>query len=96
MTSKALKRIGFILKESSAFKNHQTHKILYIPYVRSNLEYISRVWNPHYSEKVLNNFTYRTRNDVSMNLKNPNQRRDIRDLVTLYKIINSPYVLKKY
>lgn len=111
ITSKALKMLGFILRVSSVFKNPQTFKILYISYVRSHLEYASTVWNPHCStyklniERVQNKFlkyvSYRMRNDgnyVSMNLKTLDERRDIRDLVMLYKIIHnfidSPYLLQ--
>lgn len=47
--SNANKMLGFVLRTSKPFNNPQTKIILYKTLVRSNLEYCSQVWSPHYN-----------------------------------------------
>lgn len=63
ITNKAYRMLGFISWSLNHFKQPQAYKILYFTYVRSNLEYCTPVWNPHYDvhvttiEKVQRRFT---------------------------------------
>ena len=63
ITTKAYKMLGFISRSLNHFKQPYTYKLLYLTYVRSNLEYCTPVWNPHYDvhiaaiEKVQRRFT---------------------------------------
>lgn len=63
ITKKAYRMIGFISRSLNHFVQLNTYKLLYFTYVRSNLEYCSPVWNPHYRssidmvEKVQRRFT---------------------------------------
>lgn len=49
ITKRALRTLGFILRNSKDFRNIQTKKLLYNSLVRSKLEYCSIVWRPHFS-----------------------------------------------
>lgn len=49
IVNKASRALGFILRISSDFNSIKTLKILYCAFVRSNLEYVSQVWNPNYN-----------------------------------------------
>nr|XP_026488482.1 uncharacterized protein LOC113395139 [Vanessa tameamea] len=48
IAKKANKAMGFILRQSSLFREVKVLKILYFSYVRSTLEYRSQVWNSQY------------------------------------------------
>lgn len=52
ITKKAYQMLGFIFRSLNHFRNLDTYKILYFTYVRSNLEYCTPVWNPHYDNKI--------------------------------------------
>lgn len=60
---KAYSKLGFLFRSLGKFKKIDTYKLLYFTYVRSNLEYCTAVWNPHYHvhieavEKVQRRFT---------------------------------------
>ena len=64
MITKASKMLGFVLRNSKMFRNHNTKIILYNSLVRSILEYGSVVWRPHYAthclriERVQKRFLY--------------------------------------
>lgn len=47
--NKALKQLGFIIRNTKGFSNPSTLIKLYNSYVRSHLEYLSTVWNPFYA-----------------------------------------------
>ena len=50
--AKAMKMLGFIMRNSKYFNNSQTLKTLYFCYVRSVLEYGSIIWNPIYNKYI--------------------------------------------
>lgn len=107
ITNKAYKMLGFISRSLNNFVQIDTYKLLYFTYVRSNLEYCSQIWSPHYEsgiemiEKVQRRFTrilyrrfhypaelnYIMRN-VRLDLLSLQDRREIADEMTLYKICN--------
>lgn len=109
VTAKAYKLLGFILRQSTDFKNPNTLILLYNAYVRSQLEYASVVWNPMYAkyidkiESIQNKFIkklkYRFKTFNTENIVSLNTRRECRDQIFLYKIIHnlvdSPYLLHK-
>lgn len=63
ITKKAYRMLGFISRSLNHFIQLHTYKLLYFTYVRSNLEYCSPVWSPHYRtgidmiERVQRRFT---------------------------------------
>lgn len=109
ITAKAYKLLGFIFRQGTDFRNVSTLTLLYNAYVRSQLEYASTVWNPHYQkyqtllEGIQNRFIRR----LKFKFKNYNvnsieslaSRRKFRDQIFLFKIVNnlidSPYLLNK-
>lgn len=99
ITAKAYKMLGFLFRQCKNFKNPSTYVMLYNAFVRTILEYASTVWNPQYAkyvdmiEKIQNKFIKRldhrfhcfdTSNFVSLM-----KRREHRDQVFLYKLINN-------
>lgn len=48
IVNKSFKMLGFIWRNCKQFKNIAAFKILYNSLVRSNLDYCSSVWNPHF------------------------------------------------
>ncbi|CAH2269505.1 jg944 [Pararge aegeria aegeria] len=48
IVSKASRMLGYLSRSSKDFTKLKTIKILYCALVRSNLEYASQIWNPHY------------------------------------------------
>lgn len=63
IVKKAYKMLGFIFRSLNKFKRIETYKLLYFTYVRSQLEYCTPIWNPHYNvyiemiERVQRRFT---------------------------------------
>lgn len=49
ITSKAIKTLGFIIRQCKKFNDPDTMKTLYNTYVRCQLEYASQIWNPQYA-----------------------------------------------
>lgn len=109
ITAKAYKMLGFIFRQSKDFKQPNTLILLFNSFVRSVLEYASTVWNPQYLnhiyniERIQNKFIKRLKYkfkffDTSCFLSLEN-RREMRDQMFLYKIINhyvdSPYLLSR-
>ena len=45
---RSYKMLGFVIRNSQAFDNISSIKLLYLAYVRSILEYCSQVWSPYY------------------------------------------------
>lgn len=62
ITSKGLQMLGFILRIAKDFNNIKTIKLLYTSLVRSQVEYNSTIWCPHFNshclqiEKIQNKF----------------------------------------
>jgi hypothetical protein len=60
--SKSSRMLGSIKRISRDFRDSYTHKTLYTPLVKPNLEYAAYVWSPHQSvhsewlERVQHNF----------------------------------------
>lgn len=52
VVSRASKALGFVLRNSSSFKEIKTLKILYCTFVRSTVEYASQIWNPMYNTYI--------------------------------------------
>ncbi|KAG7306984.1 hypothetical protein JYU34_007107 [Plutella xylostella] len=52
IVKKSNKALGFVLRNSKAFRNPNTKILLYNAFVRSVLEYCSVVWRPHYSTHI--------------------------------------------
>lgn len=48
IVNKSMKTLGFIIRQCKKFDNIETVKILYLTYVRCQLEYASQLWNPQY------------------------------------------------
>lgn len=46
--SKARRLLGFTFRVTASFKDISTLKFLYVHIVRSQLEYLTVIWNPHY------------------------------------------------
>ncbi len=46
VVSKALKTLGFLIRNTKEFKSLETVKKLYFSFLRSHLEYASQVWSP--------------------------------------------------
>lgn len=109
ITAKAYKLLGFIFRQGTDFRNVNTLILLYNAYVRSQLEYASTIWNPQYQkyialvEGIQNKFIRRLKlrfKNYDMNsIQSLASRRNLRDQIFLYKIINnlidSPYLLSK-
>lgn len=49
MANKAYKNLGFIKRWSNEFVDSYVTKLIYISFVRPNLEYGSIIWNPTYT-----------------------------------------------
>lgn len=105
VTSRAYKMLGFVFRQCKDFKNMATYIMLYNSLVRSHLEYASTVWNPLYTtyieqlERIQNKFLRRLRykfRNPAMELRTLQLRREHRDQVFLFKILNnvvdSPYL----
>lgn len=64
ITKKALQLLGFVTRVTSDFRSPDTVKLLFCTLVRSQLEYASVIWNPHYAthskriERVQKKFIY--------------------------------------
>lgn len=108
ISAKAYRMLGFIFRQSRDFTNPKTLQLLFNAFVRSNLEYATTVWNPHFNvhintiEKIQNKFIrtmkYKFKSFCPDNFS-LQTRREIRDQIFLFKIIHglidSPNLLSK-
>jgi len=83
---KSLKNLGFIIRNTKFFSNIHALKVIYCSLVRSNLDYNSPIWSPHYScysnriESVQNKFL----RYIRFKIKTPSSSySDIRALLSL-------------
>ena len=107
IVAKAYKMLGFIFRQGKDFKNYNTLILLYNSLVRSLLEYSSIVWNPQYSihsdaieriqDKFVRRMKFKYHDFCKYNMVSLRDRREHRDQMFLFKIINSmiesPYLL---
>lgn len=67
--AKAFRILGFVNRNSTAFRSHESYRLLYLTLVRPILEYASSIWTPHTAvaakqlesvqHKFLRNFMFR-------------------------------------
>jgi hypothetical protein len=109
VTARAFRMLGFVLRTGGDFKQCSTQVLLYNSFVRSNLEYASTVWSPHYGvaidaiERIQNKFQRHLVFRASRSgrsapiMASLRERRLERDQIFLYKIIrnhvDSPFLL---
>lgn len=53
ITTSAFKSLGFVIRNCKGFNDINTHRLLYVAFVRSRLEYASVVWSPIYDSNSL-------------------------------------------
>lgn len=54
IVAKSYKTLGFVIRNSTLFNNSETLKLLYMAFVRPNLEYASIIWCPCYNVHIDN------------------------------------------
>lgn len=103
IVKKAYKLLGFILRVCKSFTSVESLIILYKSLVRSQLEFITPIWNPHCAkyitkiESIQNKFIYiisRKFNLTSIECNKFNiiplvKRRLINDMMVIYNILNN-------
>lgn len=109
ITGRAMRALGFVLRNTKEFYDPNTLITLYFTFCRSVLEYASVIWSPSYKAHVsqiesvqryfLRKLAYKQRVPVfgldygvfmeGNRLQSLALRRDIADIIILYKIINN-------
>lgn len=109
IVNKSFKMLGFIKRSSIKFCTAKSLFCLYNSLVRSHLDFASSIWSPHYQnhknqiervqKKFLNFIKFRNFSDELPELSSLETRRELTDIVLMYKILNhlidSQYVLDK-
>lgn len=95
LTKKCFKMLGFVRRVTVGFHDSSALTQLYVSLVRSQLEYASVVWSPGYLkyinnlQRVQNKFVkYCAYNNYDVNLQSLAVRRNVQDMILLYKTVN--------